>query len=230
MAKDPKKINSILCFDFETGGLDCKKNPITEFAGILLNGATLEEMVRYDNLVKPYDNSLIYEAKAAELTGITREMCEKQGIPLKQLVDDIISLFEEGNSITGKFVKVILVAHNSPFDIPFLIEIFRRAGKDLSKYVVGSFDSEGNFIPYQIDTIADCKRMWGDITESDTKFTLEACCEKAGIQLYDAHRAINDTSSLADLYRYITTRMRTGGTEVSVQDGVVSKHRIKFEW
>lgn len=41
-------------FDCETGGLDETKNPITQYACIILDGQTLKEVDRWETYVKPY--------------------------------------------------------------------------------------------------------------------------------------------------------------------------------
>jgi DNA polymerase III epsilon subunit-like protein len=237
MARAPQKINSYIVFDFETGGLDKKeglhsqKYPITEFAGIAINGVTLEEILRYDDLVKPYDNSLIYDPIAAQLTGITRELCEKDGIPLRKLVENICQLAEEANIHKSKIARPVLVAHNGAFDKQFFQDIFRRAEVDASKFVDGDKDHYGNFQPTVLDTIDFAKMLWADITETTTKFNLAACCERAGIDLVDGHRAMNDVIPLADFVRYVITRIRSGSGQVEVSGGNISvKHRVNFEW
>jgi DNA polymerase III epsilon subunit-like protein len=237
MARDPKKINSYIIIDFETGGLDrkeglhAKKYPVTEFAALAINGVNLQEIIKYDNLVKPYDNSLIYDPQAATATGINRELCEAEGIPLRTLVDDIILVIEEANLYGSKTARPIFVAHNWPFDRGFLMEIFRRAGKDLSKLVNGGWDNFGNFIPQGIDTIELAKNCWAEITENTTKYNLGACCLKAGVNYVDGHRAMNDVIPTADLFRYFSTRLRSGsGDTVSVDHGNIVVHRKGFEW
>jgi len=230
MARDPKKINPIVCIDFETGGLDCTKNPITEFAGIAIDGVSFQETLRYDDLVKPYDNALTYDPKAAQITGINREMCEKDGVPLRQLVDNICTLLDEANTHHSKTAKPIFLAHNWDFDRGFLMEIFRRANRDLSKYVDGGKDCYGNFIPTGIDTVDLAKQCWAEITDNTTKFKLGACCSRAGIDYIDGHRAMSDVIPTVDLFKYFMTRLRSGSSDVKVIEGQVSVHRLTFQW
>jgi DNA polymerase III epsilon subunit-like protein len=233
MAKDYSKINNIVVFDWETGGLTCQKNPVTEFAGLIIDTVTLESIAAYDNLVKPYDPALVYEARAMEITGLSKEKCEKEGIPLKQLGEDLCQLFETANKGRGKNFKCYLIAHNSSFDIPFLQDVCRRCNIDLSKYVAGYKDCWGNFQPYSDDTIIECKKIEGPETESDWKFNLDSCCSRAGINLNDAHRAMNDVVALADLVVHNIKRMRSVGTSTHVaSDGaaVGSSHRVVFPW
>jgi len=232
----PQKINNIICFDLETSGLDkvnglhSQKCAVTEFGAIAINAITLQEIIRYDNLVKPYDSSHVYEKEAADLTGINREMCLKDGIPLKQLVEDICSLCNEANIYDSKVARPILVAHNGAFDKQFLQDIFKRANVDMSKYVKGDKDHFGNFQPEILDTIAFAKMIWGDVTDNTTKFNLEACCLRAGIQMSDGHRAMNDVVPLTEFVRYCILKLRSSAGSIEVKDGQVSSHRVKFEW
>jgi len=237
MPRDPKKINSFVILDFETGGLDrkegmhAKKYPVTEFAAIAINGVTLEQIVKYDNLVKPYDNALIYDPQAAQITGISRALCEKEGIPLRDLVNDIVTVFEEANIYKTKTALPICISHNWPFDGPFLQDIFRRAKIDLSKYTRGWMDCYGNFNPHGICSIDWAKALWGDVTDNTTKYTLQAVCEKASISFYDGHRAMNDVIPLTDFVRYAITRLRSGSSDVTVgSGGEIQVHRKTFEW
>jgi DNA polymerase III epsilon subunit-like protein len=237
MARDPKKINSYVVIDFETSGLDKKdglhaqKYAVTEFAGIAINGVTLEEILRYDHMVKPYDSGLIYDPEAAKFTGITKEMCEKDGVPLKQVVEEISMLLKEANLYNTKTAKPILVAHNWDFDRGFLQDIFRRAKVDLSVFVDGDKDAYGNFIPHGIDTMDLAKACWAEVTDTATKFRLVNCCERAAIDVIDGHHAMNDVIPTTDLLRYFLTRLRYGSNDtVVVQGGNVSVHRQLFEW
>lgn len=234
MTKDYSKINNIVVFDWETGGLSCQKNPVTEFGGMIIDTVTLEPIAAYDNLVKPYDPTLVYEPKAMEITGLSKEKCEKEGIPLKQLVTDICSLFDKANAGRGKNFKCFVIAHNSAFDIPFLQDVFRRCNVDMSKYVAGYKDCWGNFQPYSDDTIIECKKIEGPETESDWKFNLDSCCSRAGINLNDAHRAMNDVVALGDLVIHNIKRMRSIGTATQLAttvEGVTNNnHRVAFEW
>lgn len=236
MPRDPKKINSYVLIDFETSGIDKKdglhaqKYAVTEFAGMALNGVTLEEILRYDNKVKPYDITHIYDPEAAQFTGITKEMCEESGVPIGQLVEDVSQLFKEANLHNSRTAKPILVAHNWDFDKGFLQDIFRRAKVDLATLVDGDKDSLGNFIPHGLDTMDLAKACWAEVTDTTTKFRLTQCCERAGIDVIDGHHAINDVIATADLLKFFLTRLRSGSSEVVVQSGTVSVHRQVFEW
>jgi DNA polymerase III epsilon subunit-like protein len=236
MALDPKKINNFVLFDFETSGLDkeenlhAKKYAVMEFAATALNGVTLEEILTYDNLLKPYDDELIYDPGATAIHGLTKEQCELEGVPLKELVNDMITFFQEAHN-GSKYQKPILVGHNVDFDAPFLEDLFVRAGKDLSKYVDGYFDAYGVFHCHTLDTIDEAKQVWAEVADAATTFRLGACCQRAGLDLADAHRAKQDVLALAELFRYFVLRKRRGGsTTQSVENVDLTAHRRGFQW
>lgn len=219
-----------MALDFETSGLSATKNAVMSFAAVAINGTTLEEIVKYDNLVKSYDSNLVYEPRAMEVNGLTKEKCDKEGITLRELVTDICTIFTEANIYNTKTSKPLIVAHNADFDKNFLVDIFKRAKVDMSPYVQGTVDVYGNFQPHVIDTIVWNKAMTAEITDNDTKFNLESCCQRAGVSLESAHNALNDTLALTDLLRYMITRLRSGSSEVTISEGKASVHRQSFEW
>lgn len=229
MALTPQKINNFIVIDFETGGLDCRKNPVMEFAAIAVDGVTLDDIVRYEDYISPYDDELIYSPDAAKVTGITRELCEQKGIPLDQFISDLMELCKGANTRNTKTARPFFVAHNWPFDRGFLQDIMRRSGEDWSKLVDGDFDCYGNFIPHGIDSQDIAKFLWAPITETTTRFKLSDCCGMAGIEHVDAHRAMSDVEPLADLMRYFISRLRSSGGVV-VDKGQVSTNRKTFEW
>jgi len=236
MPRDPKKIPSLIIYDWETSGLDkkdnmhCKRVAVTEFAAVVLNGSTLEEILKYENVIAPYDSSLIYQQEAANLTGLTKERCQREGITLKQLAADLEILFEEANIHKSKIYKPLLIAHNSSFDTQFLQEIADRTKLDLSKYIQGYKDPRGFFVPKHIDSIDLAKMMWREQCDTDTKFNLEACITKAGLEISDSHRALQDCIALADFVRYVLTRMSSGSSEVTIVEGKATAHRATFQW
>lgn len=186
---------NFICFDIETGGFKPEQNPITEIAMIVYDVATFEEKFRFETFVKPY-NDLILDPKALQVTGINREMLE-DGIDKKELVDilcEIYSSFIEGNN---KFkLMPILVGHNiANFDIPFLEYLFNDQGRNLYHFVN----------QYKEDTLWMARTKW--FGKAD-KLNLGACCSLAGIDIIDAHRALNDVSANKMLHEYLVKSLR----------------------
>lgn len=233
------RTNSYLIFDFETGGLvknpDPAKGdlnplryPITDFACIALKGDDLSEILRYDALIAPYDDSLIYDPIAAEITGITRELAEAEGIALADFSKDLIQIFTEMNDYASRYQKAVLVGHNIRFDIPFLQEVAKRTGLDLSKYLDGDYNNEGQFSPRYLDTEKLGLMMWGGNT-AIREFKLGTSCERAGIDIVGAHRAMPDVMANTELFRYFVNAMRGVKTE-GASSAVSEEKRQRFHF
>lgn len=209
---------SVICFDFETGGLNNKTRnhaiefPITEVALVTFNLETFEEISRYQTLVRPYNN-LTLSAGAQEVTGLTPEMLWSEGREIKLVVKEMIDEFKKGG--TNARSRPILLGHNVPFDMGFLHYAFQDQGKNANDYIH----------EMQLDTLVMSKMTWPD----KTRYNLAACMEYAGVQLIDAHRAMNDVLGTKMLFQHITTRMRNnaGGGGGSVE-GKPYREAFKF--
>jgi DNA polymerase III epsilon subunit-like protein len=209
---------SVICFDFETGGLDRKegkhaeKYPITEVAMVTFNLDTFEEISRYQTLVKPY-NDLTLDPEAMNVTGLKVEQLWSEGRELKTVVKEMRDEIKKGG--TNARSRPIMMGHNVPFDMGFLRYIFKDQGMDVNQFI--------NEV--QLDTLTLAKMTW----PGKTRYNLGACMEHAGIQLIDAHRAMNDVLGTKALFQHMTTRMRTstGGT-VGSSEGKPFRETFKF--
>lgn len=222
-----RKTNNYILYDWETGGLDSKLNPVMEFAAIVLDGRSLEEIIRYDNLIKPYDSKLIYDPKAMEFTGITKEMCISDGIDMKQLGEDLQALFKEaGGGLNSKSAGYfpILVAHNAGFDNAFMQHAAHYTKIELKKYLFGKEDFYGNFQPMYIDTVPLCRQVWRNHDPGPADNKLQTACQYANIDIVDAHRAINDVESLTELFRYL---VKQGGGDAASLMGTVTSGKFR---
>ena len=87
-------------------------------------------------------------------------------------------------------------------------------GVPIDKLLHGMVDYYGNFVPSTIDTMHLAKFLWAANTRQ-TRYTLEAVMERAGIPLVDAHRAMNDVLPSVDFFKWIIKMLRSaeiGGT------------------
>jgi DNA polymerase III alpha subunit (gram-positive type) len=224
-----KKINSYVVLDFETGGLSPVKNPICEVACLGINGVTLEEVLRYDNVVKPYDKTLLYEEEVImKIHGLTHDVCEKDGENLRQVVEDLTLVFQETNVYQSKICKPILVGHNITFDIPFLTNIFKRANIPLKEYVSG-YEDNGVFIPHHIDTMFLTKGADGHKDEKTVKFSLIESVRRHSGDIADAHRALNDVIATASLFRHFMSKLRSQGSSLQAASDGSGLVRKKFK-
>lgn len=219
------KINPYIIIDFETGGVDPKLNPVTEFAGISINGDDFTQIASYESLFNYYSD-LEYTEGAIKATGITHEIIGTGGA-FKDVMAGIIDFFEK-SKIYGASAqyKPVLVGHNLKFDIGFLHQIFSIAKKDLSKYVQGDFDYFGNFQPVYLDTMSLSRLCWGN-DETMPNYKLESCIEKAGLELNDAHRAMNDVKGTVELFTFLSRKMRSNST-VSESEKTRIREYFKF--
>lgn len=223
-----KKINSYIVLDFETGGLFGPSiNPAVEFGCIGILGTTYEQVIAYDNIIKPYDDKLIYDPGASAIHGLDKTKCAKDGVNLSQVCADIEQICIEVNVENSKIARPIIVGHNATFDIAFLCDIMGRAKKDLSKLISGYTDHKGNFQPHYIDTLQLCKNVEGVSLDKSIKFNLGECCRRFGIEVIDGHRAMNDVIPTKELFVALMTRLRSSGG--SGQSVGVDSFREKFQ-
>lgn len=118
--------------DLETTGLNYEKDTITELAllyeeldekGNTIKKSKLHEYCLPDK--KPKDFHVI-----EELTGITWEFLEKQGIPEEDLFNKLIEFLDSRINRFNKEDKAFFLAYNAPFDAQFIRELFKRFSKD----------------------------------------------------------------------------------------------------
>jgi len=204
-----------ICLDLETGGFTEKENPITEIAFIVYDGKTFEEKFRFETLVKPYDDLILTEG-ALKATGITREML-KDGIDANELVEILKDVFKTFTYGSKRFAyKPILVGHNiAKFDYKFLKYLFERNGDDIDKYIED----------YKEDTLFLARSKWLGKTK---KFNLGAACKLAGIELIDAHRAMNDVEANKKLHEFLVKTLRSE-KNINTQTQQEKSPRVTFE-
>lgn len=224
--KSDKPVNSYIIFDWETGGLDPKKNAVVSLAAIAIRGDNFEEIDRIDTFVKPYGN-YNYVPQAMQINGATQNDLD-QGMDIKELVKQIINLFIKASFTKRKDALPILVAHNVLFDWGFLQQVFDYCKQDISKYIQGKEDYYGNFIPLLIDTVIDGKRKWNREDGEIKDYKLPTCCAKAGVDLVDGHRALNDTIALKELFTHFTTCLRSQSSQGPVSQEARFRHSFQF--
>lgn len=213
--------SNYLIHDCETGGLDPEKNPITQYACVVLDGVTLKEIDRYETFVKPYNNLKI-EQKALDSTMVTMSDVNR-GVTVKEFTKTVVELWKQ-NQVKSRIAdmgRLISVGHNVPFDHSFINYALLFCG-----YENGMLDW---FFPNFIDTFALGKMLWG--VNREEKLNLGACCERAKIKLTDAHGAMNDVEATADLFRWFIKRMRANkGVSVGEDGGRRARGAEFFEF
>lgn len=192
-----KNANYIV-FDCETGGLDETKNPITQFACVILDAHTLKEIDRWETYVQPYADLTI---EKAAIEGTMVKMSDvNRGMEVKAFVRSMTTFWEKyrTKAKNREMGRLVPVGYNVQFDIRFLNFALSWCNKpDITEWM----------FPNAIDTFALAKMAW-NVTGTE-KLNLGACCERAKINLVNAHGAMNDVEATADLLRYFVKKMRS---------------------
>lgn len=198
--------SNYLVHDCETGGLDCEKNPITQYACIILDGKTLKELDRYETFVKPYADLKI-EKIALEKTMVSMSDINN-GISVKEFIATTHDLWKQYQS-KAKYEdarRLVSVGHNIPFDHRMLEWAFRYCKKgSIWNLLQDSF----------IDTMALTKMTWG--INGNEKITLSDAVRYAKLKITDAHGAMNDVEATADLLRWFMKKLRSKKGEGAVE-------------
>lgn len=209
------KVADIVTFDLETGGLKKEDAGLAEIAMIVFDSDTLKEIDRYEAIIAPYEQPSgqmsTYHPKALEVNGLTMKQINA-GKDAKTVAKEIKEFCKKhAKKLRGGNGKLIPGGHNIvKFDLPWL-EYFLELNK------VKMDDCFNNLV---IDTLLWTRLIWAkDGSIADHK--LGTACQQVGVQLIDAHRAMNDVEGNADLIRNILRRMRQEGS-------VVEKKKVKF--
>lgn len=148
-----------IVFDFETGGLDCKKCAATQLSMHAVRLDTFEVIDTFNEYIKPYSvpdsmlkpkrktirtkyeiedeeeekkeaKQMEYGQTALDVSGITIDLLNAEGKELEDVCSDIIN-FVHRNNLAGssRSNKPILVGQNPLFDIGFLQQILTFTGK-----------------------------------------------------------------------------------------------------
>lgn len=198
--------SNYIVHDCETGGLDCEKNPITQYACIILDGKTLKELDRYETFVKPYAD-LTIEKQALEKTMVSMSDI-KNGVSVKEFIATTHDLWKQYQS-KAKWEdarRLVSVGHNIPFDHRMLEWAFRYCKKgSIWNLLQDSF----------IDTMVLTKMTWG--INGNEKITLSDAVRYAKLKITDAHGAMNDVEATADLLRWFMKKLRSKKGEGAVE-------------
>ena len=95
--------SNYIVFDCETGGLDESKNPITQYAAVILDGKTLKEIDRWETFVKPYAD-LVIEQEALDRTMVSMSDINS-GLNVKEFIATATEFWEAHRVKTKKRVS-----------------------------------------------------------------------------------------------------------------------------
>lgn len=213
--KSAHKFTSYCIVDFETGGLEMDKCGLTEIAIQSIKGDTLEKINEYESLIAPHQilNSrgewmnARYDEGAFKVTGLSVEKLKAEGKDIDEVAKEVEQCLIEANTFKSKTGwKPVLVAQNAQFEVKCFQQL-AHGRFDLSKYFHGQEDFFGNFAPHYIDTIDLAKMLWAQNTRM-TAYKLGDILDRAGIPIFDAHRAMNDVRPSTQFIEWVIRMLR----------------------
>ncbi len=210
--------NRFLVSDTETGGLFSAKKiatidvALTEIAVIAVDNEKLEIVGKNSWLLKPYDAGLEYNPRAAEVSGINKEMCEREGIDIEIVHKEFVKVLKD-NKVGGK--KPIFIFHNKKFDIEFIKNFFLIFKDDFFKYV---------------DRIEDTLEYARLKFIEKPNFKLGSVAEYCGVDLVEAHRAEVDAISTAKIWIHFMKSLRGAGSQQTNESQSVKRIRDDYKF
>lgn len=203
-------VNYVIVADTETGGLPRKASKgkpekrafhdvaLCEVAIVVVDCVNLRVVEEYNDIIKPYTDNLEYSEGAEKVHGLTVKHLTENGKDVKEVYANVKNILKK---YANPKIGSILAGHNFQlFDIPFFEGLFEFNKDRLWDYV--------NFVE---DTV---KIAWYRSVEQEN-YKLGTCCRKEGVELVDAHRALNDTR--ANAYLFINYLKQLRGENVSSQ-------------
>ena len=221
--KQEKVVGTTIVYDVETGGLKWMLNPITQIAFVVYDPVNMNILEEYKTFIKPYpvlgpsgegNCEPVYEKAALDYSGVTMEQINA-GKDYKVVVKEIIELFQRYTNPRSKKKYPRLAGHNVGFDNDFLDYLFSLADYDLFDYVLKiTTDTQDLFTRLTAHT-------------EQEKHTLGAMCEYLGVELEDAHDALNDVRATGECLKKMTLMMRNSGG-ISIEGSVSEEAKVRF--
>ncbi|MDV0443498.1 3'-5' exonuclease [Methanorbis rubei] len=115
------KFTHIIALDTETSGLDPKNDRIIELAAISVDEQGIQTKL---NTYIQLPVALPLSQKTIELTGITRDFLQREGVTEQEAAASFVAMIQKMN-------RVLFIAHNAQFDLCFLQEFLKRNGHSL---------------------------------------------------------------------------------------------------
>ncbi len=167
LGQTPLKSINFTALDFETTGMDPLKDEIVEIGIILFQNKEIVDS--YHHLVNP---GIPVSQEAFRVNGINEEMLKGEPF-LKTLLPDILPFFSNR----------VVIAHNAPFDLAFLLKSIRQQGHDI-----------------HIQSIVDSCLLAKTLFPKLPNHRLTSLIEIFNLQCEKAHRALSDAKACFYLF------------------------------
>lgn len=206
-----------IAIDTETGGLPSKLKKqatievaLTEIAAVTIDNEKLEIIGKDSWLIKPYDKDLIYDKYAEIASGISKQMCEKDGIDIEKAYNGLKKVLVAGKK--GKS-KPIIIFQNKDFDIPFLENLFKIFEDDFWEH-----------IDRIEDTLYWARLKWVE----KPNYKLGSIAQYCGLDHTQAHRALPDTIITAEVWISFIKSLRNESSSAKPTKEKKFRHSFKF--
>lgn len=188
--------NTLAVFDVETTGRRPWFHEVCQLAIVAVD-CNLEPTTHYYSNVKPRYPSRI-QAEAISTHGLWFEQLEMAPLP-EIVADDMWEWFRRLNLPPGK--KLIPLCHNGQFDIPHLTSFL---GEEMFDEMFGHPARDSMSL---VAALQDKAAFNGDDIELKHA-NLGYLCERLGIELTEAHDALEDALATLKVYRALLARGR----------------------
>jgi len=241
-----KQNHYIVCLDWETGGLDPQKNPVTQIGMEVLDPVTLKSIASYSSYIKPYpkkdvakgrikklairgasEDTYEYTEKALSYTNVTMELLDEKGQDIMVVMAEMIDIFKLANPTNARNYKPIILGQNITFDIGFLQHIFTYCGEKIDKYLNCNKDFFGNQQPIYFDTLFLAKQYYAS-NDRFTSHALGLLSDDLGIELVNAHDAMADVEATSGIFRIFMKNMKSLGSLLT--DDFTERARDHFKF
>ncbi len=167
------RFDNIIVLDTETTGLDAKKEEIIELAMLRLGPEGVRE--QYDQFIR-LSPGRVLPPEIIQLTGITPQMLENEGICKQQAASDLARML--------RCSRPLVVAYNAQFDLCFLYYLLQREGLAQALQGVGLLDAMTVYkdrrpFPHKLCNAIEAYALQGQNTHraiDDTLATYELLC------------------------------------------------------
>lgn len=173
-----KGYDNLVFFDTETTGFDGKNNQVIELAAIQISASGEQGM---DSFIKLPGGQKIPE-KIVELTHITDEMLEKEGVPEEEATAQFAGLCMAGE-------KTLLIAHNAQFDLNFVGWTFVRYREKHPEWLQC----------FNVADYLDTLTVYKDRRAYPHKLANAIEAYQLGDKVQNTHRAIDDCLALYEV-------------------------------
>jgi len=178
----------LLFLDYETSGLNVYHDDIIEIAAKVYNTSEY-----FQSLIKPKSNKPI-STKITEITGITNEILIKDGLNWQK---GYKMFFDWMSKITNPNENITIVSHNG---LSFDFLLFKRMIKEANEINCKTIQlSNITFI----DSLLISKRLMPNMNY----YRQSSLCKYFNIEHEGAHRALNDTIALENLYVKLMSKL-----------------------